>query len=97
MKRDWRRLASCLNVGLDLFYHDGSGRNPNLRRAKSMCGDCPVRKICLEDAMQHEQGMSADQRFGVWGGLTNKERFNLAKERGERVVRAVRGSKLEVA
>ena len=38
------------------------------RRAKSICAACPVRQRCLEYAI------AADERYGIWGGLTKDER-----------------------
>ena len=41
--------------------------------AKSICADCPARVPCLEYALR------TGQEFGVWGGLTTQERYNLLR------------------
>lgn len=61
-----------------LFFgeEDGTGRKPNrpaltsieIRRAKQICEECPVSRDCLEYAI------AQDQDYGVWGGMTAKER-----------------------
>ena len=38
------------------------------RRAKAVCASCPVRVECLEHAI------AVDERYGIWGGLTQDER-----------------------
>ena len=43
------------------------------RRAKSICAACPVRQRCLEYAI------AADERYGIWGGLTKDERRMLRR------------------
>ena len=41
-----------------------------LRRAKAICHGCPVREECLIYAVR------TGQRFGVWGGMTSRERVD---------------------
>ncbi|MGW4106500.1 WhiB family transcriptional regulator [Streptomyces sp. NPDC004976] len=41
--------------------------------AKRICGLCPIRATCLEYALTN------DMRFGVWGGLSEKERLELRR------------------
>lgn len=77
-RHDWQALALCAQTDPELFYPDqgGSGRD-----AKRLCnGDpergtepCPVRAECLAQAL--EDG----ERFGVFGGLTERERRKLRK------------------
>jgi WhiB family redox-sensing transcriptional regulator len=44
-------------------------------RAKSVCRGCPVRTECLADALDNRV------EFGVWGGLTERERRSLLRRR----------------
>lgn len=71
MKRyDWRVLAACRGIDPELFFPvspDGPSLD-EVRRAKAVCGDCVVRRECLEFAL------GTGQRHGVWGGLTEDER-----------------------
>jgi hypothetical protein len=68
----WRAEAKCDGLPLDLFYPPMfvSERHAPERKyyllAKLVCNLCPVKKDCLEDGM--------DEEFGVWGGLTPRER-----------------------
>ena len=43
------------------------------REAKKVCLTCEVRNDCLESAL------SNDERFGIWGGLSERERRKLKK------------------
>ena len=43
------------------------------REAKRVCLTCDVRNECLEYALQN------DERFGIWGGLSERERRKLKK------------------
>jgi hypothetical protein len=47
-----------------LFFSD---RDPDIRRALAMCGDCPVRRPCGEGAVAREE------RYGIWGGMSESE------------------------
>jgi WhiB family redox-sensing transcriptional regulator len=66
--------AACRDVPTDTFYPergDPLGTGP----AKRICAGCPVRAECLADAL--ERG----DPWGVWGGLSERERRRL-KRRG---------------
>jgi WhiB family redox-sensing transcriptional regulator len=67
---DWQEQALCAQVDMDLFFPEKGG---STREAKSVCLGCDVKDECLEYAMDH--GI----RFGIWGGLSEKERRNLRK------------------
>ena len=74
---DWMLAAACLGRP-DLFFapDDSETRSERRRReaaAKSVCARCPVRNDCLNDAL------TSDERFGIWGGLTERERRSLAR------------------
>ncbi len=43
------------------------------QEAKRICGMCPIRTACLEYALDN------DERFGVWGGLSEKERLEIRR------------------
>jgi WhiB family redox-sensing transcriptional regulator len=45
------------------------------REAKRVCGGCAVRSECLEAALAN------DERFGIWGGLSERERRRLRLQR----------------
>lgn len=60
----WELRGLCRQVDSELFYPE---KGQSTREAKLVCSGCPVRSACLEFAL------SSDQRFGVWGGLSEKE------------------------
>lgn len=85
---DWMRDAACAQPGVDadVFFSDeeeagrlSAGRNA---RAIAICADCPVRTVCLTEALEREGGLASQSRFGVWGGTTPSDRARMA--RGER-------------
>jgi WhiB family redox-sensing transcriptional regulator len=74
---DWMLAAACRGRP-DLFFapDDSETRSERRRReaaAKSVCARCPVRIDCLTDAL------TSDERFGIWGGLTERERRSLRR------------------
>ncbi|MBO3744886.1 WhiB family transcriptional regulator [Streptosporangiaceae bacterium NEAU-GS5] len=66
---DWRDAGLCAQVDPDLFFPDPGDRAAVIR-AKSVCAACPVRFECLTDAL------TRNERFGVWGGLSERDRRN---------------------
>lgn len=62
---DWTVLALCAQVDGDLFFPEKGG---STREAKRICQGCEVREQCLAFAVEHQV------RFGVWGGLSERER-----------------------
>lgn len=69
---DWRDLAACAGEDPDLFYPEPGG---SVKPAKQICAGCPVRAECLEDALK------TGDRFGVRGGLSERERGRLHRQR----------------
>jgi WhiB family transcriptional regulator, redox-sensing transcriptional regulator len=74
---NWRRAAACLTMDPDLFFpiSDSGPSEPQVRRAKAVCSGCPVRLPCLQEAL------SAEEPYGVWGGLTGEERRPIIQRR----------------
>jgi WhiB family redox-sensing transcriptional regulator len=67
-------LGSCRGMDPDVFFPD---RGESLAPAKAVCGECIVRDECLEYALDH------GERFGVWGGTSERERRRLRRARRE--------------
>ena len=71
----WRDQAACIGHE-DLFYSTEDELKGQRRRkedqAKTVCATCPVLTTCREFAMQ------TNELYGVWGGLTEIDRHNLA-------------------
>ena len=73
-QENWRSLAACLSADPDLFFPISSS-GPALAQvaeAKAICAGCQVRRECLGFALR------THQVHGVWGGLSEQERYRSA-------------------
>ncbi|MFN8016199.1 MAG: WhiB family transcriptional regulator [Acidimicrobiia bacterium] len=68
----WQTRANCLGVDPDLFFPE---RGASTREAKSVCAGCEVKGECLEYALTN------GEKFGIWGGLSERERRRLRRQR----------------
>jgi WhiB family redox-sensing transcriptional regulator len=68
----WRQDALCAETDPEAFFPDKGG---STREAKLVCRGCPVRGECLEYALANEE------RFGIWGGLSERERRRVRQQR----------------
>ncbi len=69
--QDWTALAACGSRDPDELFVTGAAQN----RVKAVCFNCPVRTECLADALDN------CVEFGVWGGMTERERRALLRRR----------------
>jgi WhiB family redox-sensing transcriptional regulator len=69
----WQSDALCAQTDPEAFFPEKGG---STRDAKKICASCEVRAQCLEYALQN------DERFGIWGGLSERERRKLRKRAG---------------
>jgi len=81
-QRVWQRQANCMGVDPDLFFPE---RGASTREAKEVCRGCVVREDCLEFALTNSE------KFGIWGGLSERERRRIrrrrsAERRGEVII-----------
>ncbi|MEC3975048.1 WhiB family transcriptional regulator [Amycolatopsis sp. H20-H5] len=67
----WRIDASCRDTDPDGLFVRGAEQN----RAKAVCQGCPVRTECLAEALDGRIN------FGIWGGMTERERRALLRRR----------------
>lgn len=67
---DWQRSALCAQTDPDSFFPDKGGSTAEVKR---VCLACDVRVQCLDYALEH------DERYGVWGGLSERERRRVKK------------------
>ena len=75
----WMQEGNCRTTDPDVFFPEKSGQAPHdVRNAKKVCGNCPVLTECLGYALSQEFV------FGIWGGTTEDERFQLRNERRSR-------------
>ncbi len=68
----WQASANCLGVDPDLFFPERGG---STREAKAVCAGCVVRDECLDYALEH------GEKFGIWGGLSERERRQVRRRR----------------
>jgi WhiB family redox-sensing transcriptional regulator len=66
----WQATALCAQTDPEAFFPEKGG---STREAKGVCRVCTVRQECLEYALAH------DERFGIWGGLSERERRRLKR------------------
>lgn len=66
----WAAEAKCLEADPETFFPEKGG---STREAKRICARCTVRSECLEYALEN------DERFGIWGGLSERERRKLKR------------------
>jgi WhiB family transcriptional regulator, redox-sensing transcriptional regulator len=71
-ERRWQERANCLGVDPDLFFPE---RGASTKEAKGVCRGCEVRVDCLEYALSH------GEKFGIWGGLSERERRRVRRQR----------------
>ena len=80
----WRLRAACRHVDSAVFFPPDGERPPQRdareTRAKAICGGCPVIGQCAAYAIQY------GERYGVWGGLSERERAALAPGPGRALV-----------
>jgi WhiB family redox-sensing transcriptional regulator len=70
--RAWQRQANCMGVDPDLFFPE---RGASTREAKEVCRGCVVREDCLEYALAN------GEKFGIWGGMSERERRRIRRRR----------------
>lgn len=79
---DWRLSALCAEVDSELFFPPRGG---SARPAKRVCSRCPVAAECLDEAL----GYPASEDFGIRGGLSERERIVLRRQRAGRLAPVV--------
>jgi len=70
---EWHERALCAQTDPEAFFPEKGG---STREAKKICTGCEVRAECLSYALAH------DERFGIWGGLSERERRRLKRAAG---------------
>ena len=67
----WQADALCAQTDPEAFFPEKGG---STRDAKQICLSCDVRAECLAYALEN------DERFGIWGGLSERERRKLRRQ-----------------
>lgn len=73
VEQEWQEQALCAQTDPEAFFPEKGG---STREAKRICQACAVRDECLEYALLN------DERFGIWGGLSERERRRLKRDIG---------------
>src|SRR5687768_15829516 len=68
----WQAYSNCLGVDPDMFFPE---RGASSREAKEVCRGCVVRDECLEYAL------TSSEKFGIWGGMSERERRRIRRQR----------------
>jgi WhiB family redox-sensing transcriptional regulator len=61
----WQDRANCIGTDPEVFFPKIGKRS---EEAQEVCSHCPVTSQCLEYARSH------NERYGVWGGLSEADR-----------------------
>jgi WhiB family redox-sensing transcriptional regulator len=69
---DWQAFAACRGSDRDVFF---PSRGEAIGEAVAICQGCPVRAECLEYALIN------NEQFGVWGGLSERQRKRIRARR----------------
>ena len=87
---EWQLDGACREADPRIFFHPEGERGPSRRKrdeaAVAICAGCPV----IEQCRQH--GLSVQEPYGVWGGLTEdaREEFYKAERKARREARLIR-------
>ena len=68
----WQDNGACRGADADLFFPE---RGASTRRAKQICSECAVQVECLEYAI------CTGEKFGIWGGMSERERRRIRRQR----------------
>lgn len=77
----WQSRAACRGTNAELFF---PSPEEDPATAKAICADCPVRLACLGFALDN------GEKYGIWGGFTERERARLAPAEREKILAAGR-------
>ena len=72
--QNWRSVGLCRGSDTMVFYPP-SEDDSLADEAKAICNLCAVRRPCLEFAL------ATREKHGVWGGLTERERRRVLRQR----------------
>ncbi len=70
-RKNWRASARCRTADAEELFVKGAAQ----REARAFCRTCPVRTECLAHALDEQV------EYGVWGGMTERERRALLRSR----------------
>ncbi len=71
-QQEWWGDASCVGMDPNIFF---PLKGKTAREAKEICEGCAAQSRCLDWALE------TDQKYGVWGGASERERRRIKKRR----------------
>lgn len=71
----WMAEANCRGMDPEMFYVE-RGDSAGLKAARAVCRACDVQAECLAYAVNN------GEKFGVWGGLSEKQRRTIRRDYG---------------
>lgn len=71
----WMKQAACRGLDTSMFYFE-RGHSTDTSPIIAICKSCPVQTECLEYAIEN------CERFGIWGGLSVRQRRQIRYQRG---------------
>ncbi len=75
----WQQSGACRELPSEMFFHPDGERGPSRRnrekKALAVCATCPVIKQC------RNQALTIQEPYGIWGGLTEDDRFAILSDR----------------
>jgi WhiB family transcriptional regulator, redox-sensing transcriptional regulator len=79
----WQALSVCRAADAELFFgpdlESTAACQAREAKAKRICAGCPVRPECLAYALDLESGTGLGTRGGIYGGLSERERYHLQR------------------
>jgi len=79
---DWQEKAACRGLDTEMFFHPDGERGPRRKNrenaAKAVCASCPVIQAC------RKQALALQEPYGIWGGLSEDDRFAIINQREHR-------------
>jgi WhiB family redox-sensing transcriptional regulator len=83
---EWQAAGACLSADPEIFFPvSGTGASaPQIELARQICGRCPVRRECLDWAMD------SGEMHGIWGGTTPEDRTRARRKDAARRRHAAR-------
>lgn len=72
LSKGWQADAACLGLDAEMFHPDPDN-DADALPAKAICAQCPVSEVCLDYAL------ARNEKDGVWGGTTARERRRMIR------------------
>ena len=88
---NWQAVALCKGERTDLFYPDIGGTSfRQVQKARNLCQKCEAIDDCLKAALKGRE------YYGIWGGVTPKQRRTLARLPDDKVILAAQKMRLQM-